>query len=93
MITSNKLQSQASKGFTNGIIPEIGSVVKYSDMANIGSTYVVIDLPKADEKYGWWTQYVLRAVESPFTVTTSDLRQIGWKIFDDETEKWEKVLA
>jgi hypothetical protein len=75
------------------LMAEIGSVVKYSDMANVGSTYVVLELPKQNEQYGWWSGYKLRSTEEPYTVTTSDLRQIGWKIFNDETEKWEPVLA
>lgn len=78
---------------TELLIPTVGSVVRYSDMANVGSTYVVLELPKRDEKYGWWTGYQLRATEEPFTVTTSDLRQSGWRIFNDSTEQWEKVLA
>lgn len=75
------------------LMAQIGSVVRYSDMANLGTTYIVLELPKRDETYGWWSGYKLRAVEAPFTVTTSDLRQIGWKIFNDETETWERVLA
>lgn len=75
------------------LMAKVGSVVRYSDMANSGSTYVVLELPKRHEVYEWWTGYTLRSVEEPFTVTTSDLRQNGWKIFNDETEKWEKVLA
>jgi hypothetical protein len=72
---------------------EVGSVVRYSDMANPGSTYVVIELPHRHEKYGWWTGYVLRSIEEPYVVTESDLRQYGWQIFNDTNETWERVLA
>lgn len=75
------------------IMPAVGSVVRYSDMANPGSTYIVLDTPKRHEQYEWWTGYKLRSVEEPYTVTDSDLRQYGWRIFNDETETWEKVLA
>ena len=75
------------------LMAQIGSVVRYSDMANPGSTYVVLELPKRNQEYGWWSGYKLRSTEEPYTVTASDLRQIGWKIFNDETEKWEAVLA
>lgn len=77
---------------TERIMPTIGSVVRYSDMANPGSTYVVLDTPKRHEM-GWWTDYELRSTEEPFVVTASDLRQSGWQIFNDENETWERVLA
>lgn len=74
------------------ILAKVGSVVKYSDMANPGSTYVILELPKVNETYGWSSGYTLRSVEEPFTITYSDLRQHGWKIFNDVTETWDKVL-
>jgi hypothetical protein len=73
--------------------PKIGSVVRYSDMENAGSTFIVLEKPHRDMQYGWWTQYIIRATEAPYTLTASDLRQRGWKIFYDETETWEEVLA
>ena len=75
------------------LMATVGSVVRYSDMANPGSTYVVIGLPERNMTYGWWSGYKLRSVDKPYTVTDSDLRQNGWKIFNDQTEAWEKVLA
>ena len=75
------------------LMAQVGSVVRYSDMANPGSTYVVLELPKRDENFGWWLGYKLRSTEEPYTVTTSDLRQHGWKIFNDSNETWERVLA
>jgi hypothetical protein len=53
---------------------QIGSVVRYSDMANPGITYVVIGINDNP-----WSTYVLRNTET-FEVTTTDGRQRGWKV-------------
>ena len=65
------------------LTPGIGDVVRYSDMANPGSTYILIDIEGSN--------YKLRSVEKPYRVHYSDLRQVGWKVLRDSVDRWFRV--
>jgi hypothetical protein len=54
---------------------KIGSVVRYSDMGNPGMTFVVVGINDNP-----WSTFVLRSVEAPYELTTTDGRQRGWKV-------------
>jgi len=54
---------------------KVGDVVRYSDMANPGATYIVIEVT-----HSLLNPYRLRAVDAPFAVEYTDGRQAGWEV-------------
>ena len=54
---------------------KVGDVVRYSDMANSGSTYIVIEVT-----HNPWNPYRLRSVDAPFAVEYTHGRQAGWEV-------------
>ena len=53
----------------------IGDVVRYSDIMNPGSVYVVIEITQNP-----WSTYTLRSVDTPYAITYTDGRQRGWEV-------------
>ena len=56
----------------------IGSIVRYSDAANPGTTYVVIGINRDDQ----WSPFTLRNInpESGYAYDSTDLAQSGWEL-------------
>lgn len=54
---------------------KVGDVVRYSDMANPGATYIVVEVTDSQ-----WSPYRLRAVDAPHDVEHTDGRQAGWEV-------------
>lgn len=54
---------------------KVGDVVRYSDMANPGATYTVVEVNDCP-----WNPYRLRSVDAPYTVEYTDGRQAGWEV-------------
>lgn len=63
--------------------PQIGDVVRYSDMANPGNTYVIIGIEGSN--------YKLRSVQKPYSWNYSDLRQYGWRVYRGSVDNWFKL--
>ena len=52
-----------------------GDLVRYSDMANPGATYIVMEVRDCP-----WDTYLVRRVDAPHAVKYTDGRQPGWKV-------------
>jgi hypothetical protein len=63
--------------------PQIGDVVRYSDMANPGNTYVIVGIEGSN--------YKLVAINKPYKKHESDLRQYGWRVYRGSVDNWFKL--
>lgn len=61
---------------------QVGDVVRYSDMANPGSTYVITRLPERSPA-GFMTDFrMVRVDDGSLEHHYSDCRQHGWTLLD-----------
>ena len=54
---------------------KVGDVVTYRDMANPGSTFVVVGVSDCS-----WNPYKLRKAVAPYPIEYTDGRQSGWEV-------------
>lgn len=80
-------------------VPVIGSIVKYFDMANQnGARMKVVELPQPNQKTpsGYplpdsdYELFIMEGTQRGQT-NSSDLRQRGWTILDEDSGEWLRV--
>jgi hypothetical protein len=54
---------------------KVGDLVRYSDIANPGATYIVVEVNDCP-----WSTYLVRRIDAPHGGEYTDGRQAGWEV-------------